>query len=104
VIICGLVQTYVSIPSKETGDRTARSTRFLLGLGGYRNVKTQQDLASIRDDVTSLPRTVRDDGAVALGDHAAAGLEASLPAAGLVVRPGGMSKSRKTAEGNAATG
>jgi hypothetical protein len=47
---------------------------------------------------------VRDDGAVALSDHAAAGLEASLPAAGLVVRPGGMGKSRKTAEGNAATG
>jgi hypothetical protein len=47
---------------------------------------------------------VRDDRTVALGDRDAAGLEASFPAAGHVVKPGGMSKSRTTAGENAATG
>ena len=92
------------MPSKETGDRTARPTRFLLGLGGCRNVTTQEDLASIRDDVTSWSKVVRDDGAIASGGRAAAGRAALLFAVGHVVKPGGMSTSRKPAGENVATG
>ena len=101
--MCSLVQSD-PIPSKETGDRTARPTRFLLGLGGCRHVTTQQDLASIRDDVTSFARVVRDDGPVASGGRAAAGCAALRSAVGDVVKPGGTSTNRKPAGENAATG
>jgi len=92
------------IPSKETGDRKARPTRLLLGSWGYKNVKTQQDLASIRDDVTSLLRAERDDGAVALGGRGDAVFEAVLATAERVVKPDGRSKNRIAAGENAATG
>ena len=90
--------------ARKRGTGQPRPARFLLGFGGHKHVKFQQDLASIRDDITSLPRAARKDGAVALGGHAAAAFGAVLPAARRVVKPGGMSTSRKPAGENAATG
>ena len=90
--------------ARKRGTGQPRPARFLLGFGGHKHVKFQQDLASIRDDITSLPRAARKDGAVALGGHAAAAFGAVLPAARRVVKPGGMSTNRIAAGGNAATG
>jgi hypothetical protein len=84
------------IPSKETGDWRARPARFLLGFWGHKYVKFSAGLDSIRDDVTTLARLARNAGAAAFG--------AVLPAARRVVTPGGTSKNRNAAGGNAAPG
>jgi hypothetical protein len=71
---------------------------------GSSNVKPQEDLASIRDDVTSLPRAVRGARAVAAGGRGDAVFAAVLAAAGRVAKPNGRSKNRSAARENAAIG
>ena len=57
------------IPSKETGDRQTRPSRFLLGFGGQEKVIPQRTAFSIRDDMNESGLVaVHDDGGVTAED------------------------------------
>ena len=82
------------IPSKETGDRQTRPSRFLLGFGGERNLFLEDDMLNTRRHDRGGLVVVHDDGGNDQECHVGVGASVGFPAGELAVMPGGMSQNR----------
>src|SRR5271157_3534445 len=101
--MCGLASR-PPIPSKETGDRTARPTRFLLGLGGTQTLVLNSEASQYVTTCADLIWVAPDGNDVEAGSPAAAAVLVVLPAVELAVKPDDTSRNRILAEGTAAQG